>query len=58
MNNSTATDIAMTINDRPTHADHHLTDNGDLDTHWRYHLRREHQRLCPAPHQQGYDLTA
>jgi hypothetical protein len=35
-----------------------LTDNGDLDTYWRYHLRREHQRLYPAPHQQEYHLTA
>lgn len=36
-----------------------LIDNGDLDAYWRYHARREHQRLYPAPHhQQEYGLTA
>jgi hypothetical protein len=22
--------------------------NGDFDEYWRYHLAREHQRLCPG----------
>ncbi|EPH42191.1 hypothetical protein STRAU_4761 [Streptomyces aurantiacus JA 4570] len=35
-----------------------LIDNGDLDAYWRYHARREHQRLCPSPSQQEFDLTA
>lgn len=35
-----------------------LIDNGDFDSYWRHHTAREHQRLCPAPDQQEYALTA
>lgn len=35
-----------------------LIDNGDLDSYWRFHAAREHQRLSPASGQQDYDLTA
>jgi hypothetical protein len=35
-----------------------VTANGDLDTYWRYHTAREHQRLYPTPDQQKYRLTA
>ncbi|MCY0940203.1 ISKra4 family transposase [Streptomyces antarcticus] len=35
-----------------------LIDNGDFDTYWAYHLRREHERLYPAPDQHRYQLTA
>jgi hypothetical protein len=35
-----------------------LISNGDLDTYWRFHAAREHQRLYPAPDQQEYELTA
>jgi len=31
-----------------------LTDNGDFETYWRYHLQREHERV----HQSRYQLTA
>ncbi|WP_327321035.1 hypothetical protein [Streptomyces sp. NBC_01235] len=33
-------------------------DNGDLNSYWRFHAAGEHVRLCPAPDQQDYDLTA
>ncbi|WP_331719580.1 ISKra4 family transposase [Streptomyces virginiae] len=32
--------------------------NGDLDSYWRYHAAREHERLYPATDQQEYDLMA
>ncbi|MFD6287522.1 ISKra4 family transposase [Streptomyces sp. NPDC060205] len=32
--------------------------NGDLDSYWRFHAAREHQRLYPAHNQQDYELTA
>lgn len=35
-----------------------LTDNGDLDEYWTFHLAREHERLYPTPDQHNYQLTA
>lgn len=35
-----------------------LIDDGDFDAYWALHLFREHQRLCPAPDQDDYGLTA
>ncbi|MFE0875951.1 hypothetical protein ACFW4X_13865 [Streptomyces smyrnaeus] len=35
-----------------------VTVGGDLDTYWRYHSAREHQRLYPTPDQQEYRLSA
>lgn len=35
-----------------------LTDNGDLDTYFTYHLAREHERRYPTPDQHNHQLTA
>ena len=32
--------------------------NGDFPQYWTFHTRRERERLCPAPDQAEYDLTA
>ncbi|CAM5548445.1 hypothetical protein GCM10010345_18750 [Streptomyces canarius] len=35
-----------------------VVSNGHLDTYWRFHLAREHERLYPTPEQRTYPLTA
>ncbi|MCX5192285.1 ISKra4 family transposase [Streptomyces sp. NBC_00268] len=35
-----------------------LISNGDFEDYWTFHAAREHQRLYPAPDQQGFALTA
>ena len=35
-----------------------LTASGDLDAYWRYHLRREHQRIHHAKYRDSYILAA
>jgi hypothetical protein len=32
--------------------------NGDFEEYWRFHLAREHQRLCPGTKQGQYALGA
>jgi hypothetical protein len=32
--------------------------NGDFDAYWRYHLRREHERIHHAKYRETYDLAA
>jgi hypothetical protein len=35
-----------------------LTASGDFDAYWRYHLRREHERIHHAKYRETYDLAA
>ena len=35
-----------------------VIDNGDFEAYWAFHLRREHDRVHQARHQDGYDLIA
>jgi hypothetical protein len=35
-----------------------IIDNGDLETYWAFHLRREHDRVHQARRQDGYNLIA
>lgn len=35
-----------------------LTDNGDFQPYWKFHLEREHQRLYPTADQHPYQLAA
>jgi hypothetical protein len=35
-----------------------LTANGDFDVYWRYHLRRERERIHHAKYCDGYILAA
>jgi len=35
-----------------------LIASGDFDTYWRYHLRREHQRIHHAKYRETYILAA
>jgi hypothetical protein len=35
-----------------------LTASGDFDAYWRYHLRREHERIHHAKHRETYILAA
>lgn len=35
-----------------------LIANGDLDHYWRYHLRREHERVHHARYRESYVLAA
>lgn len=35
-----------------------LTDNGDFQPYWKFHLEREHQRLYPTADQHRYQLAA
>jgi hypothetical protein len=35
-----------------------LTASGDLDAYWRYHLRREHERIHHARYRDSYVLAA
>ena len=32
--------------------------NGDIDSYWRFHTAREHERLYPTPDQEDFNLTA
>ena len=35
-----------------------MTDNGDFQLYWQFHLQREHQRLYPTADQHQYQLAA
>jgi hypothetical protein len=35
-----------------------VTDNGDFEAYWAFHLRCEHHRVHQARRQDGYDLIA
>jgi hypothetical protein len=35
-----------------------LTASGDFDAYWRYHLRREHERIHHARYRENYILAA
>jgi len=35
-----------------------LIANGDLDAYWRYHLRREHERVHHAKYRDSHILAA
>jgi len=35
-----------------------LTANGDFDSYWHYHLRREHERIHHARYRETYALAA
>jgi hypothetical protein len=35
-----------------------VIDNGDFETYWAFHLRREHDRVHQTRDQHGYDLIA
>ena len=35
-----------------------VIDNGDFEAYWAFHLRREHDRVHQARHQNEYDLIA
>ena len=35
-----------------------VIDNGDFEAYWAFHVRREHDRVHQARHQEGYDLIA
>jgi hypothetical protein len=35
-----------------------VTDNGDFEEYWAFHLHREHDRVHHARRQDGYDLIA
>jgi len=35
-----------------------VIDNGDFETYWAFHLRREHYRVHQARYQDRYDLLA
>jgi hypothetical protein len=35
-----------------------VIDNGDFETYWAFHIRREHDRVHQGRHQSEYDLLA
>jgi hypothetical protein len=43
---------------RPSSRLRAVIDNGDFETYWAFHMRREHHRVHQARYQDRYDLLA